>query len=303
MVGSYGCFVVVVDPHRGAIEWSSKIPEIPHKDSLKDSARSFATALLAVDRRDWKFAVLVNNEVMKEPEVFLYNARSSAPLLHWRLPRFAQSAAWSPDGKKLVVLYSGLCDSRLTYYWQGLKRGGPPLALPDVAVFDARTGHLDYSFFSGQPEAQISYGPDGKSLYCVVDSGALPITFLSHHARDAIRVFSATDGKLMRAIHVPRTGVRSSLVFSPNGKLIVADASTFQSDLFRDPGDVGRNVRFVILGRTSGRRLLTRGLGVWHSVASPSFLFSPDGHMLFVDPNPNSTGEGPVKMFRLMETQ
>jgi WD40 repeat protein len=179
----------------------------------------------------------------------------------------------------------------------------PALALPDVAVFDARTGHLDYSFFSGQPEAQISYGPDGKSLYCVVDSGALPMTFLSYHVRNAIRVFSATDGKLMRAIHVPRTGVRSSLVFSPNGKLIVADASTVQPDLFRDPGDVGRKVRFVILDGHSGWRLLTANLGVWHSEAPPSFFFSPDGQTLVVDPNPNSTGEGPVKIFRLVGTQ
>jgi hypothetical protein len=294
--GLYGCFIVVVNLRKPAIQWFARIPEIPHKYSVRDSARLFATALLAINRRQQKFAVIVDNEVMKKPEVFLYDARSSSPLLSWRLPRFVQSAVWSPDGKKLTVLYSASGDANLNYYDVDVKR--KLLTLPDVAVFDARTGHLDFSFFSGQPEAQIRYSPDGKLLHCIVDSGALPMTFFPHHGRDAIRVFSAADGRLVRTIRVPGTGVRSRFALSPDGKLIAADATTNATWVPHDPPPIA--VRFVLLDVATGKKLFeheeTWGGG---DATATTLMFSPDGRFLITDPLA-ADGEGPVEIYRLV---
>lgn len=296
VVGLYGCFIVVIKLGEPAVEWSARIPEIPHKYSLADSVRFFPTALLAVDRREQKFAVLVNNEIMKKPEVFLYKARSKSPFLSWRIPRFAQDIAWSPDGKKLAVLYSGLCDGHLNYYDVNVKR--KLLTLPDVAVFDARTGHLDFSFFSGQPEAQIAFSPDGKLLYCIVHSGALPMTFFPHHGRDAIRLFSAADGKLVQTIRVPGTGIRSRFALSPDGKLIAADATTNPTWVWHDPPPIA--VRFVLLDVATGKKLFeheeTWGGG---DATVTTLMFSPDGRFLITDPLA-ATGEGPVEIYRLV---
>lgn len=296
VAGLYGCFIVVVDLHKGTVEWSARIPEIPHRYSLADSVRFFPTALLAVDRREQKFAVIVNNETMKEPEVFLYNGRSSAPLLHWRLPRFAESAAWSPDGEKFAVLYSGFCGGHLNYYQVNIGRKKRNLlTLPDVAVFDARTGHLDLSFFSGQPEAQIAYSPDGGVIYTIAGSGA---AFVPSRALSVIRAFSAADGTLVRTIHVPHTGVLSRFALSPDGELIAADATTNPTWVWHDPPPIA--VRFVLLDVATGKKLFeheeTWGGG---DASATTLMFSPDGHTLITDPLA-ATGEGPVEIYRLV---
>jgi hypothetical protein len=291
-VGTRGYILVVISLRRRAALWSVDFRRSDAKHTFASFGPSF---LLPVDEQQHRFALFLNNQAAKDPEVFLYTARSSSPYMRWRLPRFVQSAAWSPDGKRLAVLYSGSCDSRLNYYQVDIKR--KLLTLPDVAVFDARTGHVDFSFFSGQPEAQIAYSPDGKLLYTIVDSGALPMTFFPHHGRDDIRVFSATDGKLVRTMHVPHTGVRSRFALSPDGKLIAADATTNATWVPHDPPPIA--VRFVLLDIATGKRIFeheeTWGGG---DATATTLMFSPDGRFLITDPLA-ATGEGPVEIYKI----
>jgi len=294
VVGLEGRRVILVHLHTHSVEVAAEVPAATSKRSPFSFVRA---SFLAIDKRHHKFAAFFNNEAAKKPEVFLYNARSSSPFLSWRFPRFVQGAAWSPDGKKLAVLYSGLCNANLNFYNENGKGRLPTLA--DIAVFDARTGHLDFSFFSGQPEAQIAYSLDGKLLYCIASNDPSRVSLFPHHGRDAIRVFSAADGKLVRTIRVPHTGVRSWFALSPDGKLIAADATTNATWVPHDPPPIA--VRFVLLDVGTGKKLFeheeTWGGG---DATATVLMFSPDGQTLIADPNANATGEGPVQIYKLL---
>jgi len=296
-VALQGCTVVLVDLGACRIERVIKVPGITpsHLELVADTSQ---WPVLSVDGEHGRFAVFFNDKV-EGPKAFIYSARAGVLLSSWTLPRFVESAAWSPDGRSLAVLYSGAYDSRLNYYDVNVKRR--LLTLPDVAVFDAVTGHLGLSFFSGQPEAQVAYSPDGRSLYCIVDSLHLPMTTFPHHGRDAIRVFSAADGSLTRAIRVPRSGVRFRFALSPDGKLIAAEATTRATWVPHDPPPMA--VRFVLLDVATGKKLFEheetwRGGEAWLM----TLLFSPDGRTLVADPYPYLPGEGPVEIYKLLGT-
>lgn len=83
--------------------------------------------------------------------------------------------------------------------------------------------------------------------------------------------------------------MRNNFVSSPDGKLIVADASTDTWSLFSENTNRrSKEARFILLDVTTGKVVFqheeqSAGM-VW---APMRFAFSPDGRLLFVDPNYN----------------
>lgn len=81
---------------------------------------------------------------------------------------FVRALAWSPDGKTLAVLSSGAFNNEdkvkiVLPGWYHVHE--PSLALPDVALIDAKTGKARLKPFSGDIETSIAFGPNGKFIY------------------------------------------------------------------------------------------------------------------------------------------
>ena len=66
-------------------------------------------------------------------------------------------------------------------------------------------------------------------------------------SKDVIRIFSSSDGRLMRTIEAGGWGLRGNFVISPSGRLVVADASKIVPYFLKEP-NMGQKIgRFVLL--------------------------------------------------------
>lgn len=275
-VGTYGYYVVHVNLVDGNVQW------ILSSRRLADSkppfrAASYAggrIAVLAMSPSRDRFAVAFN--IGPWPALFIFRPGSDEPIAKWRLARFAQSLAWSPDEKRIAVLYNSQFDEHL----RDLKWNAAGSHLPNLALFSVRTGERKLLTFTGAPEARVEFSKDGTWLYCI-DAGMGTSLYESDRG---IRVLSARDGRRIRVFRGGRHGVVGNFAQSPDGKLIVADAS------IRPPPWKGayneKLGRFTVLDSLTGRVLFHQRGKMMSGVLESDpyvFAFAPDGRRLLVE--------------------
>jgi WD40 repeat protein len=160
---------------------------------------------------------------------------------------------------------------------------------PDVEVFDARSGKSLLRFRTGGWEDGISFSRDGQALWCI-SANRSDIFW----GRDIIRIFSSSDGRLMRTIKAGGWGLRGNFAISPSGRLVVADASRIVPYFLKEADICQKIGRFVLLDAQTGEVLFryhrrTTGFYIYPS----HFAFTSDERYLLVDPNHFHGGPGP----------
>jgi len=277
VVGMVGCYVVRLDLAQGKANWI--LPSLdacdPHPPYFASRNVTSRAEILSVNRRREEFAVGVN--VGKWPRLFIFGPTGDKPIASWKLDRPVTSLAWSPDGSRLAVLYDSRFDAQLKYLWKT-----DYSRLPNLVVFDVPGGKQQFSAFTGEPENQVAFSTDGSRLYCIAQH--LNWGLLGGTGK-GIKVFNARDGKNVGNFKGGSHGVRQSFSLSPDGKLIVADASTRP---FSWEGATNYKIgRFVILDSTNGRVVFAqpgRTMGGLAGSFPFEFAFAPpDGRTLLVD--------------------
>ncbi len=244
----------------------------------------FKYTMFAINPQDGSIAAASN--LGAEPRVFLFGPDLQGPIRSWSLPRYAQDLCWSPDGKRLAVLYSGLFNQKkeLVVDLQYLRRRDflASVRLPDVSIFDPLTGQELLKFSTNDIDAKIRFNLDGSLIYCVssTESG-------EPWKKHSIRAFSASTGSLMQTITAPGSGVRNNFALSPDGRFIVADASREVPHPFFTEGSGWQKIGgFVLFDAKTGDLLFENDKKMAGETWDPMrFAFSPDGRLLFVDPN------------------
>jgi hypothetical protein len=242
------------------------------------------SATFAVNPANGLIAAAYNKGV--KPRIFLYAADLKSVTRTWELAQFVQDIGWSPDGKRLAVLYSGEIDAKGKYV--GQDPNFHPLGIPEVEILDPVSGERLLRFFSGDREAKIAFSADGTRL-CTISLRDQEIK-----NEGAVRMFSASTGSLLKKITSGRYQLHNNFAMSPDGRLIVADASTHAPNLLLNALRYGlrapyiKMARFVILDTQTGKVLFehheeTAGPGF--GVYPMRFGFSRDGRRLLVDPN------------------
>lgn len=255
-------------------------------------------ASLAINPRDNSVATVFNART--QPRLFLFDSGLSKPIESWPLPRYVADICWSPDGKRLAVLYSGQYDEKWEFH--GIDTGFTTLHAPDVEIFDptSETNPV-LRFFTGAMEAKIRYSEDGDHLYCISQSKALGYVWLSGDwAKDVIRVFSSRDGNLVRTISGGSSGIRNNFEFSPSGRLLVADASQdarWIILLSLEPPVFEKRGRFVVIDVKTGKVIYrANSRKMFGDRDSPmAFAFSADERLLFVDLN----SDKPIEVYSI----
>jgi hypothetical protein len=278
VVGTVGCYVFRLDPAKGKAHWTLPSPNAcePHPPYLAHGDTGAPGAVLSINRRRDKFAVGVN--VGNWPWLFVFGPDADEPIANWRLDRPVWSLAWSPDGSRLAALYNSKFDAQLKYFWKG-----GYWRLPNLVVFDVPSGKQEFSLFTGRAESHVEFSRDGSLLYCMAQ---LLYWGLFGEEGKGIKVFSSVDGKKVRSFKGGPHGVGQNFSLSPDGKLIVADAST-QPFTWEGGATINKNGRFVILNSESGQVVFSQHGRLMHGSARAlpyEFAFTADGKTLLVDP-------------------
>ena len=280
--------LVLIDAEKGA-----ELARVLPSEDLKDLTSSpllqvtwhVTKTALDVDSHNGQIAAAFNWGT--KPRVFLYTEDLRTATKSWELSRYVEDIHLAPDGKKLAVLYSGGFDANGNFV--GADPNFRLAAIPDVEIFDTSSGKSLLRFFTGDLEAKIAFSPDGACLYTI----SLAQYNVATGRKAAIRAFSALDGTLLRTLASPRHELRNSFALSPDGKLIVADASTpapafFLKEIFAERAFYRKRARFVILDAQAGTLLYEHAEETGGSASGDApmrFGFSPDGGNLLVDAN------------------
>jgi WD40 repeat protein len=293
VIAMQGMYLVLIDIGR-----QTELTRVLASKDLNDPASPLDHVMWHVTQRtmdvnpkDGLIAAAFNRGL--KPRVFVYTADLLRVVNWWELPRYMEDIRWSPDGQKLAVLYSGGFDAKGEFV--GASPDFKLPSIPDVEIFDASSGKSLLRFFSGDLEARVAFSSDGSRLYTISLTKYNRGTWKDR----AIRLFSAADGTLVRTLEVPPYGVRNNFSLSPNGRLIVADASTpvskfFLREMIADTFSTEKVARFVILDAETGNLLFEhheKAPGRAWGVFPMRFGFSPDGKQLLVDVNHAGFGD------------
>jgi WD40 repeat protein len=218
--------------------------------------------------------------------MFIFNSDLTRQLRSWPLTRYVKSLAWSPDGKRLAVLYDGRFDKDRNYVGE-LPQSKWPTSLPDIEAFDPMAGAALIQCTSGHPESQIVFSPDGSVIYAISQqSVAGPMR------GDGVRAFSSISGKLVRVIAPNRPRLHDEFALSPDGRFIAADASSELGHPFwTEPVAFSNVSRVVVLDSKTGKVLFSRERKT--GTAAPlNPIFTPDGRLLIVQYGPYLSAKG-----------
>lgn len=230
-------------------------------------------------------AIAVASNLGKRSRAFIFNSDLTKQTKSWALSRYVEDLVWSPDGKRIAVLYDGKFDAKGRYV--GQFPWLMPVRFPDIAVFEAATGRELESFFTGGPEAEIAFSPDGSLIYSI--SEASNVATLQ---KDALRAFSPTTGKLVRIISPRNLHVHDEFAVSPDGRFIAANASTpLWHPFFTEPHYFGNVSRVAVLNAKTGKVLFRHSRRVADAVPLNP-IFTPDGRMLIVQYGPARSAKG-----------
>ena len=302
LVGALGYYLAVIDGkrdtlHRVLCAPDLKEPKSPYTEQSSDAWSYVHGTVIA--RYNYSGLVAAAFNFGKWPRLFLLRPPWNAPSASWRMDRFVKALAWSHDGKTLAVLYSNAFNDHLKFV-NAWHRGGVRNTLPDVALIDLKTGKTRLKFFSGDYQSSIVFSPDGKFIYCAGFGPASP------RRGWVVRKFSASNGKLVRKIKERGLKLRGDLAVSPDGRYLVADASSTRFSLgviFNDTSGYDRRFRFVVIDTATGKVVFKHEeraadtLLVW----PPTFAFSPDGEYLYVDPHLHGPGSPEIQVYSLRE--
>jgi hypothetical protein len=241
---------------------------------------------LAIDPQNGSVAAAYN--VGRDTHLYVYDSDLKRQIASWQLPRMVRDLCWSPDGKKIAVLFHGRFDENRK---QRLVNNhfSDTLPEPDVWIMDPRSGEPLVKLRTGTAQDQIAFSKDGGLIYVINDhlykprGGAIGVFSPGH--KGAIRAFSALSGALVQTISAGPTGVHSGFSLSPDGSLIAADESTYvPQGLHMEPIWGAKIARVVLLDAKTGHLLFEHRETTYGEISDPLGLaFSPDGRLLFVD--------------------
>ncbi len=294
IVGDQTPWLVLVDLKTRA-EIGRVLPSesYPWKDSpiLPEAAPGISICHLDINPQNGFVAAVYN--VGKGTHLYVYDSDLKRQIASWDLPRMVRDLCWSPDGKKLAVLFHGRFDEnrkQVSIYFTTSSQE------PDVWVMDPHSREPLVKFRTGSCQDQIAFSKDGSLIYVINDylyqtSGLIyEINDYLHRSRGhngAIRVFSAISGALVQTITAGPKGVHSGFRLSPDGSLIAADASTYVPLILgwremEQPS--GKIARVVLLDAKTGDLLFEHHERSEGDLWDPLGLaFSPDGRLLFVN--------------------
>lgn len=249
--------------------------------------------VVAVDSKDGRVAVAYNT--LKNPQILVFSRDLRTRVAGWKALKYVQGLFWSPDGKRLGVLYYNTYEPSYNQRGEWTNRN-PEVALagvPDVSVFDVSSGKELLTFATGGFEAKAAFSPDGKLIYVIAHSRVFrQYTRGGDWTKDTLRAFSSTTGKLVRAFKVKGTGVRNNFAVSPDGHFIAAECNkdvhsplyynlltllTMREDLSDDV-----NAGFVILDAASGSVIFRKTVRTVGDVSDslPLFFTEKEGPLV-----------------------
>jgi WD40 repeat protein len=229
---------------------------------------------LDINPQDDSVAVVYN--VGKDTHVYVYDSQLEMQIASWKLPRSVSGLCWSPDGRKLAVLFFGRYDENREIISMHTTDSSHE---PDVWIVDPHSGAPLLKFWTGSNQDQIAFSKDGSLIYVIND-----FYYDSRAHKGAIRVFSAVTGELVQTISAGRRAVHSIFKLSPDGNLIAADASTdVPRGLHMERIWMQKIARVTLIDAQTGDLLFEHHERTETEKSNPlRMAFSPDSRFLFV---------------------
>lgn len=203
--------------------------------------------------------------------VRVYDLKTGQIVREWRLRDNAQyvtGVALSPDGKRVAV-------SSLPVGRSSDPEAFIPSGTDNVRVMDVKTGETLAGVNTHYVAGPVLFGPNDTLLTGSINDDR------KGYSLDAVKIWDAKSGKLLREITNPRTGVHYRLDLSSNRKLLLGYTGT------EKPVENFVNIdrqQFTIWDLASGKLLATSPeiVPVKNVTLPPLVQLSPDGKFVLV---------------------